>query len=174
MKEFLDLIKDIEKAELQNAVFSNPIDKEKGSKITVHPILLKGEAVYQRTSFIGTKVFHENLVPDRLAEQLTQYMQPYNQRVLTTAVFSPKVWVSKNANMTPNKKMTPGVGKKNANENLPAGLEIAEHNRKKHYILEEGKPVDFLVGLGVQTPEGKIVKAKYDKLRQINRYMEFI
>ena len=32
MKEFLDLIKDIEKAGLQNAVFSNPIDKERAAK----------------------------------------------------------------------------------------------------------------------------------------------
>lgn len=94
MKEFLDLIKDIEKAGLQNAVFSNPIDKEKGSKITVHPILLKGEAVYQRTSFIGTKVFHENLVPDRLAEQLTQDMQAFKQAEFTTPdwTFPPTCW----------------------------------------------------------------------------------
>lgn len=163
MTEFLDLIKDIEKAGLQNTIFSNPIDKEKGSKITVHPILLKGEAVYQRTSFVGTKVFHENLAPDRLAEQLTQDMQAFKQAEFTTPDFSAYVLVSKKGKMTIKKKMTPG-----------AGLEIAEHNRKKHYILEEGKPVDFLVGLGVQTPEGKIVKAKYDKFRQINRYLEFI
>ena len=196
MTEFLDLIKDIEKAGLQNAIFSNPIDKEKGSKITVHPILLKGEAVYQRTSFVGTKVFHENLAPDRLAEQLIQDMQAFKQAEFTTPDFSAYVLVSKKGKMTIKKKMTPGVCKKiadkaqsmtdkrspdksmtdkrSANENLPAGLEIAEHNRKKHYILEEGKPVDFLVGLGVQTPEGKIVKAKYDKFRQINRYLEFI
>lgn len=48
------------------------------------------------------------------------------------------------------------------------------HDRSKRYILQEGIPVDFLVGLGVQTPEGKIVRAKYDKFRQINRYLEFI
>ena len=32
----------------------------------------------------------------------------------------------------------------------------------------------FLVELGVQTAEGKVVKAKYDKFRQINRYLEFV
>lgn len=48
------------------------------------------------------------------------------------------------------------------------------HNREKQYILKEGCPVDFLVGLGVQTPEGKITRNKYDKFRQINRYLEFI
>jgi SAM-dependent methyltransferase len=34
--------------------------------------------------------------------------------------------------------------------------------------------VPFLVELGVQTPDGKVVKAKYDKFRQINRYLEFV
>ena len=48
------------------------------------------------------------------------------------------------------------------------------HNRKKKYILEEGRPVPFLIDLGVQTPDGKTVKSRYDKFRQINRFLEFI
>ena len=48
------------------------------------------------------------------------------------------------------------------------------HNRKKHYILEEGIPVPFLRDLGVMTEDGKIVRTKTDKFRQINRFLEFI
>ena len=48
------------------------------------------------------------------------------------------------------------------------------HNRTKQYILPEGEPVDFLIRLGVQTPDGRITKNRYDKFRQINRYLEFI
>ena len=48
------------------------------------------------------------------------------------------------------------------------------HNRSKSYILKEGECVDFLVDLGVMTKDGKVVKAKYDKYRQINRFLEFI
>jgi len=48
------------------------------------------------------------------------------------------------------------------------------HNRKKNYILEEGKPIPFLIDLGVMTKDGLIIKAKSDKFRQINRFLEYI
>ena len=48
------------------------------------------------------------------------------------------------------------------------------HNRKKRYIIDEGTKVQFLIDLGVMTKEGKIVRTKYDKFRQINRFLEFI
>ena len=47
-------------------------------------------------------------------------------------------------------------------------------DRTKKYILSEGIPVPFLVKLGVMTDEGKVIAAKYDKFRQINRFLEFI
>ena len=46
--------------------------------------------------------------------------------------------------------------------------------KKKNYILQEGKPVPFLVLLGIMTAEGKVISSKYDKFRQINRFLEFI
>ena len=48
------------------------------------------------------------------------------------------------------------------------------HNRIKNYIIPEGTPVPFLIRLGVMTPEGKIVNSKYDKFKQINRFLEYI
>ena len=48
------------------------------------------------------------------------------------------------------------------------------HNRKKNYLLDENTPYPFLIRLGVQTAEGKVKKQKYDKFKQINRFIEFI
>ncbi len=47
-------------------------------------------------------------------------------------------------------------------------------DRAKKYILQEGQPLLFLEKLGIMTKEGKIHAAKYDKWRQINRFLEYI
>ena len=47
-------------------------------------------------------------------------------------------------------------------------------NKQKNYLIPEGNPVPFMVLLGLMTPDGKVIKAKYDKFRQINRFLEFI
>ncbi|MCI5606415.1 MAG: SAM-dependent methyltransferase [Spirochaetia bacterium] len=46
--------------------------------------------------------------------------------------------------------------------------------KKKNYLLPEGTPVPFLVLLGIMNSDGKVISAKYDKFRQINRFLEFI
>ena len=46
--------------------------------------------------------------------------------------------------------------------------------RTKSRVLPDGVPVPFLVHLGVMTAEGKVIKSRYDKFRQINRFLEMI
>lgn len=53
------------------------------------------------------------------------------------------------------------------------GLKILPE-KKKNYILQEGNPVPFLVTLGIMSGDGKVYKAKYDKFRQINKFLEFL
>jgi SAM-dependent methyltransferase len=48
------------------------------------------------------------------------------------------------------------------------------HDRRKRYLLEEGTPVPFLVELGVMTPDGQVRKSRYDKFRQVNRFLELV
>ena len=47
-------------------------------------------------------------------------------------------------------------------------------NKEKKYLLPQGKPIPFMVKLGLMSAEGKVIAQKYDKFRQINRFLEFI
>ena len=60
-----------------------------------------------------------------------------------------------------------GVGKEQSVGGSP-------DRKSKNYLLQEGSPVPFLVHLGIMTAEGKVIKAKYDKFRQINRFLEML
>ena len=48
------------------------------------------------------------------------------------------------------------------------------HDRRKRYLLEEGTPVPYLVELGVMTPDGRVRKSRFDKFRQVNRFLELV
>jgi len=48
------------------------------------------------------------------------------------------------------------------------------HNREKQYVLPLHEPVPFLIRLGVQSEDGNVKRQKYDKFKQINRFLEFI
>ena len=66
------------------------------------------------------------------------------------------------------------ISKQNTKINSHTSLDILKlmPQKKKHYILQEGKPVPFLVTLGIMNADGKIFNAKYDKFRQINRFLD--
>lgn len=46
--------------------------------------------------------------------------------------------------------------------------------RSKSYLIPEGTVVPPLVDLGVFSQQGKIIASKYDKYRQINRFLELV
>ena len=74
----------------------------------------------------------------------------------------------------PGEKSYPG-GKFIPGGNSISGAKISlGSSKKKNYILQEGNPVPFLVLLGIMNSDGKVIASKYDKFRQINRFLEFI
>ncbi|TCL61034.1 methyltransferase family protein [Kineothrix alysoides] len=149
---------------LYQIILSNPTDKEKMSKVKVRPVMLKDKLYFQETAYIGAQVFHENYDKEALIAQIMTHMsENFRQCEIETEKIKATVLVSKKGKVTINKKMAAGQ------------KEIDwSHNRTKTYILEEGRTVPFLVDLGVQTSDGKVVKSRYDKFKQINRFLEFI
>ena len=152
---------------LHRILISGKKSQEGPSKIRIRPVQLKGELYFQCQETRGTKEFHKNLKKEELIEQIMGWMaQDFKQLQLESANGMGTVLVSKKGKVTVKwKACMNGTGQT---------LEALSHNRKKKYILEEGKPVAFLCDLGVMTQEGRIVHAKYDKFRQINWFLEFI
>mgnify|MGYP000614100801 CR=1 FL=1 len=124
----------------------------------------KDNILYQCEEHRNNQVFHHNLNEEEAAGYIENAMQEFKQMQMETRKFRYQVLVSKKGKMTIQRRLQTGRFKE---------IDLS-HNRKKHYILEEGKAVPFLQDLGVMTKEGEIVRTKFDKFRQINRFLEFI
>lgn len=164
METIKKLLSDILNIEFVQAVLSNPRKKEGILKVKVRPIEKKGNLLFQLESFTKTQAFHENLDPISARDRLLEYMEEFRQMQVSTVHMNYTVLVSKKGKVTIQKKASKGSVR-------PVEL---SHNRSKKYILEEGIPVPFLQDLGVMTKDGKIVHSRFDKFRQINRFLEFI
>ncbi len=154
---------------LYRIIVSRPLIKGELTKVTVRPVVIRRELIFQETRYIGTKVLHENYDAEKIQDRLVHYLQEeFGQLEAECA--------DKNVTILTNKKGTVTIReKKAAARDCGQEQECSfEHNRGKNHILKDGETVDFLTALGVQTPEGRVVKSKYHKFKQINRYLEFI
>ena len=151
--------------QLSQIIISNPRRAALAQKVKIRPVLLKDVLNFQVTEYKGKQVFHENIEKEHAIGYITEQMEQFfGQMVLESTTKTVNVLVSKKGTVTIKQK----TQKKEVKQ------KELSHNRKKRYILEEGVAVPFLVDLGVQTKEGKIVNSRYDKFRQINRFLEFI
>ena len=155
---------------LRQIVISGPRGSQEASKIRIRPLLLQKELKFQAEEQRGNQVFHRNMSREETMEYLRGAMSgAYRQMELQSEQGTMHVLVSKSGKQTVKIRSRAAAGVP-----APEGEARLSHNRKKRYILEEGKPVPFLKDLGVMTAEGAVVHARYDKFRQINRFLEFL
>ena len=109
--------------------------------MTVRPVILKEELMFQACEYRGTKVFHENFTADSLAQKLPVWLEGcFKQVEIKSGRADATILISSKGKATIREK------KKENN-----GSQDFSHNRTKSYILKEGIPVPFLVELGVMT-----------------------
>ncbi len=195
MEELRTLLRESLTGELRRMTAGGPRRREGEDKIRIRPVVIRDRLVFQIERFRGNQAFHQNLAAEEAEEEILRIMENFRQLDVETASFQAVALVSKKGRVTVKRKgmkMRPSAklpASQTGSQPLqgqrlpsplssvplsPERLEELAHNRKKHYILEEGRMVPFLVDLGVQTPDGRIVKGKMDKFRQINRFLEFI
>ena len=164
MEQLKNVIREELNRNLNQIIISNQRKKDAVKKVKIRPVLMKDELYFQASETVDKKEIHTNYTAEQLLQKIDIWLRDqFKQLELTSATRTIHVLVSKKGKAT--------IKVKNECNKRKQPL---EHNRKKEYIIDSGKPIDFLVDLGVMTKEGKIVHAKYDKFKQINRFLEFI
>ncbi|CAK7040847.1 MAG: hypothetical protein ENTB_00458 [Enterocloster aldenensis] len=161
---------------LERILFSNPVDRERIARSRLRPLLIKGSLVFQAEEQVGRQAFHRNMSKEETVSYITELLDgSFRQAEIVSGRGTGLILVSRKGKVTVKVKQkahSGGAGDQPARIQSTSGL--MSHNRQKSYILKEGSPVPFLVDLGVMTKEGRIVNSRYDKYRQINRFLEFI
>ena len=166
MENVSELIeKTINEESIIYAIFSSVRNKSEKTfnKVTVKKVIIKNEVKHQFEYFYDKKVEHKNLDNDETKAEINNFIKTYfKQAVINTVDSDYHILISKKGIVKISKKA--GTRK----------VADTSHNRKKKYILNEGELSPFLIELGIMTEQGKIVNSKYDKFKQINRYLELV
>ncbi|WP_029674909.1 class I SAM-dependent methyltransferase [Butyrivibrio sp. VCB2006] len=155
-------------AAVTRAIISKP--SSKSSEYKKIDIQAK-EKSYQISKYTQKQVFHENLsekdLPKRIEELINELS--FRQMNLWTADNEFIFLLSKKGELSLKKRTL-----NEAEKCQQCSSDSTSHNRQKNYIINEGQQVAPLVDMGVFTKDGKVVKAMYDKFRQINRFLEIL
>lgn len=126
---------------------------------------IKSQAEYKAEFFTQKQAFQKNMTEQEVQEFIEQHAgTTFKNATIRTEAEEITYMANRHGEI---KKLTKKLDGKTFQQKT-AG------NKEKNYIIKEGKAVPFMVKLGVMTKDGKIVNQKYDKYRQINRFLEFI
>lgn len=164
MNQIEELLKRVLTSLLVDMVISGARGGGDFIKIKVRPVMIRDSLFFQVSRYTDKQVFHENMTAEDALETLSGWiLHDFRQAQIRMQDEMVTVLVSKKGKATVKSKKAACIETQNL-----------EHNRKKQYIIEEGTAVPFMIDLGVMTESGKIIRTRYDKYRQINRFLEFI
>ncbi|EKQ54405.1 MULTISPECIES: SAM-dependent methyltransferase [unclassified Clostridium] len=165
MEDLKKAIDEIIREDIIKIVISNKINKDvEYNKIVFELKEKNNKQYYQIEKFTDKQVFHENIDKNILGDKILEYISSdYKQLSAWSNSNNLDIKISKKGKLLFSKKKADNVK-----------LVNKSHNKEKNYILKEGMIIEPLIDLGVFTKEGKVVNSKYDKYKQINRFVEII
>ena len=138
------------------------------TKIKIRAVNTADGASYATEMFTKTQVFHKKFSETELEDFLAANAGvTFKNCVKRTESEEITLLTNKKGKVTELKK------KLDTSIKTAAPLKVLPQAKKKNYLLPEGTPVPFLVLLGIMNDEGKVISSRYDKFRQINRFLEF-
>ena len=153
----------IDREELVTATISQPRSKSSDlRRVKLKPVLLK-ETYHIQFEYQYERVMkHKNLQRDEAMQELVALLDSFRQGQFQLKSSDVQFQLSKKFKVTFKERQT------------TAKQVQLTHNREKQYVLPLHEPVPFLIRLGVQSEDGNVKRQKYDKFKQINRFLEFI
>ena len=131
-------------------------------KLEVKPALIQGERKFQLVYAYPRKTTQENLTAEEFVLAMERLIPEFRQGSLYTS--------QSDFLLITNKK-----GDVRFQTRPPTRIQVAEtHDRLKNRLIPENHPCDFLIRLGVMRPDGKVHANRYDKFRQVNRFLELV
>jgi hypothetical protein len=144
-------------------ILSAPKKDSKYIKGNAKRILLNDKEVMQFELFTKTQAFHFNIEFSKLSNYLEDtFVNYFTQASIMTNEYVYGFRMTSKGHLLTNKKK--------ASEKFV----VLNNNKEKTYLLSEGMIIEPLIDLGVMTRDGKVVKAYFDKFKQINRFLSII
>lgn len=149
---------------IRRLILSQPHPQASAKKLTVRPILLRGQPAWQFEWQRGTQAVHENLEGSAACARLCAAASEFRQVLVRTVSAETQgrrdrgsdwAWSTRTLEATPPRSPV-------------------SHDTERARLIPEGTPVPFLVEIGVMTPEGRVKRDQHHKFRQINRFLEFV
>lgn len=139
-----------------------PLGSGQLKRVNFRPVFIKGRLRHQFEYIQGAEAVHRNLTDAEARDELKKLLPHFKQAILHTPHADFHLTLS-------------GRDKVRVRQNPPSRPPLMEsHDRAKGYVIPEGSPNAFLARLGVMTADGRVIAAKRDKYRQINRFLEMV
>ena len=154
----------VETESLTGATLSRPArsDPSEASRVVVTPVTVGGQLRYRFTTHKESGARDENLAPPEAGDRLVQLLSNRFRQGLLQAEDAD--WQILGGGTQPKILRRPAT--------RPTASHA--HDRAKHHILTDGVAVPFLIELGVMTANGKVRAQRFDKFRQVNRFLELV
>ena len=164
MKQIHQLFQNLETTSLIKLIFHAPTKSVAYKKIVGRPVEIKGVIIIQFEQFTEKQVFHRNIPAAELIDEVISHLSGRFKK-LTVQTHEAEYNIFATADDVKIIKTKP---------KQPVMVSDLRHNKAKNYLIPENLIVPPLIDLGIFTKDGKVVKSKYDKYKQINRFLEMV